>query len=315
MLRYAVRRLVALIPTLLGVSIVVFLVMRLLPGDAVTALLGAQSSSPEVREQIRTLLGLDRPLHEQYLTWIWGVLRGDFGVSIISATPVAVELGRRWLVTVELAFLTIIMATCVGIPLGILAAVRQNGRFDNAIRIISLLGFAVPNFWVATLLVLAASIYLPAWPVVGFVPFRENPISHMQTMFLPTLSLAIIMAAVIIRMTRYSMLEVLRSEYITAGRARGATERTVIWKHALKNAFIPVLTVTGLWLSALLGGSVVIETIFALPGLGKLIVDSIQLRDYPMIQGATLALAGSVVLINLAVDLLYSRFDPRIRYD
>jgi peptide/nickel transport system permease protein len=316
MLKYFLKRLSLLVPILFGVSVVVFVTMRLLPGDVASAMLGSSASAtPELLAQMRTQLGLDRPLHVQYADWVWKALRGDLGSSMLSSGPVTPEILRRVPVTVELAFFSIFTAVIVGVPLGVLSAMHQNSLYDTITRIASLVWLSVPGFWVATLLVLGASLYVPSWPTLGYIDFATDPIGNLQTMLLPTIALSAYVVGGTLRMTRSAMLEVLRLDYITAARARGGPERVVVFKHALKNALIPVVTLVGLYLGSLLGGAVLIETIFTLPGLGKMLIDAIQGRDYTLVQGTVLFLAASVVLVNLLVDMLYGAIDPRVRYE
>jgi peptide/nickel transport system permease protein len=234
---------------------------------------------------------------------------------MLSSGPVSPEIMRRLPVTVELALFSIVTAIIIGVPLGVLSAMKQNTAFDVFTRLASLIWLSVPGFWVATILVLLASIYVPTWPTLGYVEFKNDPIGNLKTMVLPTIALSAYVVGGTLRMTRSAMLEVLRLDYITAARARGGPERVVVFKHALKNALIPVITLIGLYLGSLLGGAVLIETIFTLPGLGKLLIDAIQGRDYPLVQGTVLFLASSVVLVNLLVDMLYGAIDPRVRYD
>ncbi len=315
MLKYFLKRLGLLVPILFGVSVVVFVTMRLLPGDVASAMLGSSASaSPQALAQMRAKLGLDRPLHVQYVEWIGNAVHGDLGASMLSSGPVTPEIVRRLPVTVELAFLSILVAVLIGVPLGVLAAMRQNTLYDTITRVASLVWLSVPGFWVATLLVLGASLYVPTWPTLGYVDFRTDPVGNLQTMLLPTISLSAYVVGGTLRMTRSAMLEVLRLDYITAARARGGWERVVVFKHALKNALIPVVTLVGLYLGSLLGGAVLIETIFTLPGLGKMLIDAIQGRDYTLVQGTVLFLAASVVLVNLLVDMLYGAIDPRVRF-
>ncbi|HEY3057441.1 MAG TPA: ABC transporter permease [Chloroflexota bacterium] len=316
MLKYFLKRLGLLIPIVVGVSVVVFVTMRLLPGDVASAMLGnSASASPERLAQLRAQLGLDRPMHEQYADWVIKAVRGDLGASMLSSGPVSPEIMRRLPVTVELALFSIVTAIIIGVPLGVLSAMKQNTAFDVFTRLASLIWLSVPGFWVATILVLLASIYVPTWPTLGYVEFKNDPIGNLKTMVLPTIALSAYVVGGTLRMTRSAMLEVLRLDYITAARARGGPERVVVFKHALKNALIPVITLIGLYLGSLLGGAVLIETIFTLPGLGKLLIDAIQGRDYPLVQGTVLFLASSVVLVNLLVDMLYGAIDPRVRYD
>ena len=316
MLKYFAKRVGLLIPIVVGVSVVVFVTMRLLPGDVASAMLGSSASaSPERLAQLREQLGLNRPIYVQYIDWATKAVRGDLGASMLSTGPVTPEIMRRLPVTMELAISAILTAVILGVPLGVLSAMRQNSAFDIITRLASLVWLSVPGFWVATLLVLGASLYVPSWPTLGYIDFPSNPIGNLKTMVLPTIALSAYVVGGTLRMTRSAMLEVLRLDYITAARARGGPERVVVFKHALKNALIPVVTLIGLYLGSLLSGAVLIETIFTLPGLGKLLVDAIQGRDYTLVQGTVLFLATSVVLVNLLVDMLYGAIDPRVRYD
>jgi len=282
----------------------------------VTALVGpGVQITPERREEIRASLGLDQPLHVQYLVWIGSAARGDLGVSILSTKTVMSEIQRRLPITVELAVLSILLATVVGIPLGVLTAVDENGWLDGLVRVASLLCLSVPGFWLATLAILGTSLYLPSWPTLGYVDLLSDPVGNLKTMLLPTLTLSAALVGGTLRMTRSAMLEVLRSDYVLAARARGAAEFVVVFKHALRNALIPVVTLLGLYLGSLLGGAVLIETVFTLPGVGQMLVAAIQSRDYPVVQGTVLFLATSFVLVNLVVDLLYGLLDPRVRYE
>jgi peptide/nickel transport system permease protein len=315
-LKYSAKRLGLLVPIVFGVSVIVFVTMRLLPGDVASAMLGSNASaSPERLAQLRAQLGLDRPMYEQYYDWVTRAVRGDLGASMLSSAPVTPEIMRRLPVTIELAAFSILVALMIGVPLGVLSAMYQDSPFDVATRLASLVWLSVPGFWVATLLVLGASLYVPSWPTLGFIDFPTDPVGNLKTMLLPTIALSAFVVGGTLRMTRSAMLEVLRLDYITAARARGGPERVVVFKHALKNALIPVITLVGLYLGSLLAGAVLIESIFTLPGLGKLLIDAIQGRDYPLVQGTVLFLATSVVLVNLLVDLLYGAIDPRVRYD
>jgi peptide/nickel transport system permease protein len=315
MLRYLAARLVLVIPVLLGVSIIIFALLRLLPGDVVDIIIGSEgSATPEVRATIRRLFGLDQPGYIQYLTWIGNVLRGDLGTSLRSSEPVAKLLFQRLPITVELAGLSVLLSLLVAVPLGVLAAVRQNSPWDFASRIVGLLGLSFPNFWLATMLILVASLGFGWLPGLLFVPIYENPLENLKQMLLPATSLSLALMAVVMRMTRSAMLEVLGQEYIKTARAKGLADRFVLVRHALKNALIPVITVVGIQMGQLLGGAVVIEQIFGLPGMGWTLLNGIYQRDYPIVQGAILYLAACFVLVNLLVDLTYAYLDPRIRY-
>jgi peptide/nickel transport system permease protein len=315
MLRYLAARLALVIPVLLGVSIIIFALLRLLPGDVVDIIIGSEgSATPEVRATIRRLFGLDQPGYVQYLTWIGNVLRGDLGTSLRSSEPVAKLLFQRLPITVELAGLSVLLSLLVAVPLGVLAAVRQNSPWDFTSRIVGLLGLSFPNFWLATMLILVASLGFGWLPGLLFVPIYENPVENLKQMLLPATSLSLALMAVVMRMTRSAMLEVLGQEYIKTARAKGLADRFVLVRHALKNAMIPVITVVGIQMGQLLGGAVVIEQIFGLPGMGWTLLNGIYQRDYPIVQGAILYLATCFVLVNLLVDLAYAYLDPRIRY-
>jgi peptide/nickel transport system permease protein len=315
MLRYLVARLALVIPVLVGVSVLIFALLRFLPGDIVDIIIGSEgSATPEVRETIRRLFGLDQPGYVQYLRWLGNLLRGDLGSSLRSSEPVAKLLFQRLPITMELAGLSVLLSVLVAVPLGVLAAVRQNSGWDFLSRIVGLLGLSFPNFWLATMLILIASLGFGWLPSPIFVSPLQNPADNLQQMLLPATSLSLALMAVVMRMTRSAMLEVLGQEYIKTARAKGLADRLVLARHALKNAMIPVITVVGIQMGQLLGGAVVIEQIFGLPGMGWTLLNGIYQRDYPMVQGAIVYLAGIFVLLNLLVDLAYAYLDPRIRY-
>jgi peptide/nickel transport system permease protein len=314
MYRYLARRLALLVPVMLGVSVLVFALVHLIPGDVVDALLGMEAGSPEVRAELRRMFGLDEPMHVQYLRWLGDILRGDLGVSLRTGQPIAASIGRHLPVTVELAVLSVLLSSAIAIPLGILSALRRNSVSDLVIRLAGLTGISFPSFWLATMLILISSLYFRWLPPPIFVGLRENWALNLQQMALPTLALAAGLSAVVMRMTRSAMLEVLRRDYVKTARAKGLPERTVVARHALKNALIPVVTVVGAQTGYLLGGAVVIEQIFSLPGMGWLLLNGVYQRDYPMIQATVLLLAFFFVLTNLVVDIAYAILDPRIRY-
>jgi peptide/nickel transport system permease protein len=315
--QYILRRLLLIVPTLLGISIMVFLLMRFLPGDVVDLMIGPELIDTLTEEQRQTLyrmFGLDAPLHIQYLRWIGGVLRGDLGVSLRSSQPVSGAIFQRLGVTAELALLSVLCSTVVAVPLGVIAAVRRNSFIDVAVNTLGLLGVSVPTFWLATLLLFVASGFLQWRPALIWVSPFEDPLTNLQQMMLPVLSLSGSMIAVVMRMTRSSMLEVLGQDYIRTAYAKGLRERLVMSRHALKNSLIPVITVIGLQIGGLLSGAVVIEQIFGLPGIGWMLLNAISQRDYPLVQGVVLFIAFIFVTVNLLVDLLYAYIDPRIRY-
>jgi peptide/nickel transport system permease protein len=314
--KYVVRRLALLAPTLLGISLLVFGLMRLLPGDVVQVMLGTEAQlGPEQRQTLYRLFGLDAPLHVQYLRWLGDLFRGDLGVSLRTAEPVTTVIARRLPVTIELGLLAAALSWAVAVPLGTLAAVRRNGALDVGAHLAGLVGLSVPNFWLATMLLLVTSLYLRWQPSGEWLSPWQAPLANVQQMLLPVLSLSGALVAVVMRMTRSSMLEVLGQDYIRTARAKGLAEPRVLARHAFKNAAIPVVTVMGVQVGYLLGGAVVVELIFGLPGIGWMILNGIYQRDYPVVQGGVLFVAVAFVLVNLLVDLLYAGLDPRIRYE
>jgi peptide/nickel transport system permease protein len=312
---YVLRRLVLLVPTLVGISVLVFALVRFLPGDVIDALIGTEGSlTPEQRETLARMLGLDTPIHVQYVRWMGSLLRADLGVSLRSAEPVQQLIVQRIGVTAELAILAVCLSTVLAVPLGVLAAIRPNGKLDLAANVVGLIGLSFPSFWLATMLLLIASTYLKWQPALSWVNPLEQSGASLQQMLLPTISLSVALMAVVMRMTRSSMLEVLGRDYVRTARAKGLRERTVLVRHAVKNAAIPVITVIGLQIGHLLGGAVIIEQIFGLPGIGWMILTGIYERDYPVVQGGVLVVALCFVLINIVIDVLYACVDPRIRY-
>jgi len=306
MTAYLLRRILIALPTLLGVVVLVFLMVRLAPGDP-AVLLAGEFATPETLEAIRARYGLDRGLPEQFLIYLEALLRGDLGESARSRRPVLEELKTYFPNTLELASAAILVAVLTGIPLGILAALRPGSSLDLSVMVLALLGVSMPVFWFGLLAILIFSVGLGWFPVAG-----KGTLAHL---ILPAITLGINATALLARMTRGTLLEVLSQDYIRTARAKGLAERVVIFKHALRNALIPVVTVVGLEFGTLLSGAVITETIFAWPGLGQLLVGSILARDYPVVQGAVLLVAITFVLINLLVDLLYATIDPRVRYD
>jgi peptide/nickel transport system permease protein len=312
---YVLRRLAQVVPTVIGISILVFGLMRFLPGDIVTLMINPENPMPEEqRETLRRMFGLNEPIYVQYLRWAGGIVQGDLGVSLRMSTPVTTLLWQRLGVTVELAILSVAFSSLIAVSLGVLAAIRPNGIPALCAQILGLVGLSFPSFWIATMLLLVSSLYFDWQPDLIWVSPFEDPIANLQQMALPVLSLSLALIAVVMRMTRSSMLDTLSQDYVRTARAKGQRERVVIWRHAFKNALIPVITVIGLQIGGLLGGAVVIEQIFGLPGIGWLILNAIGQRDYPVVQGGVLFVALGFVLINLLVDLLYSYVNPRIRY-
>jgi peptide/nickel transport system permease protein len=316
MTRYLIRRALLVVPVLFGVSVAVFLMLRLIPGDVVDVILGTEGAvSPERMAQLRALFGLDRPFHEQYLTWIGGLLTGDLGKSIRTSRPILPDILTRLPVTLQLATMAMCLSLLFALPLGVLSAVRRDTRSDSFIRVLGLIGLSIPNFWLATMMILAASTYARGvLPTSGFTPVTQDFLGNLRSMLLPSIALAVANMAILMRMTRSSMLEVLRQEYVNTARSKGLVERVVIYRHALRNALIPVATIAGVQIGYLLGGAIIVEQIFALPGVGTLILNGIMQRDYPVVQAGVLFVSASFVLVNLAVDVLYAYLDPRIHY-
>jgi peptide/nickel transport system permease protein len=314
MTRYAVERLLSLLAVQFGITLIVFFLIRLVPGDVVDHLFGLYMNS-ERMDEIRALWGLDRPLVTQYLEWLTGVLHGDFGRSILTGRAIAPDIAMRFPVTLQLSVMAAAWSIVVGLVLGVIAARRPNSKLDGLVTSVSLLGLATPQFWLATLLILVFAVYLGMFPSVGYVNFSEDPLESIRSLVLPALALGGAMAAGVMRMTRSAMLDVLSQDYVRTARAKGLHERAVLARHALKNAFIPVLTLIGTETGKLLGGSLIVEQIFAIPGIGQYAVNSILTRDYPVLQAAILLVASSYVIINTLVDIGYGVVDPRVRYD
>jgi peptide/nickel transport system permease protein/oligopeptide transport system permease protein len=307
------RRVLAIIPTILGAVTLSFLIIHLAPGDPVRTLMGDYDAPPEVVEKLRHQFGLDKPLYAQYGTYLFNVLSGDFGKSFRTGREVMGEILRVFPHTLFLALGAVILAILIGIPLGILSAVRSNTAVDHLSRVIALLGISMPSFWLALVLLLVFSVYAGWFPLVGAGEL-DSPASILRHLFLPALALAARDAAAISRLTRSGILEIMRQDYILTARAKGLAERIVIYKHALRNALIPIVTVISLDLGYTLGGTVVIEAVFSRPGLGSLIIQSIYSRDYPQLQGAIMFFALCFLLVNLLTDLVYKFVDPRIEY-
>ena len=315
MARYVAVRLYSMAVTLAGLSVLVFLMLRLVPGTVVEQLIGADAVvKPEMVAELKRFFGLDQPWWRQYATWMGGLAHGDLGTSWRTGKPVVALILERLPVTIELTSLAVAFALLIGIPTGILSATRRDQAIDNVTRVGTLVGLSIPVFWQGTMLILFFSIYLRWMPPLMWVDFFADPRRNLTIMLLPALCLGTASAANIARTTRVCMLDVLRSEYIRTAAAKGLTGRLVILKHALKNALIPIVTVAGLQIGILLGGTVVVEEVFTLPGIGRLVLWSIYQRDYPLTQSTILFIAVMFMTINLAVDVLYGYLDPRIRY-
>lgn len=315
MRRYIVRRLLLLIPSFILVTMIVFVLIRLLPGDALIAMIEQGLTAGRVeREELRREMGIDKPIYVQYKDFMWGVLRGDLGNSLLSDSSVGQIIRKRLPVTLELAVMAIFVSLFIAIPVGVISAIRQDTPLDYLLRSVSIGGLSVPNFWLATLVITFPSIWFGWIPPLRYVSFFADPLTNLKQFIIPAAILGVTLAATVMRITRTMMLEVLRQDYIRTAFAKGLSERTIVYRHALKNALIPVITVLGLQIAFLVGGTVIIESIFALPGMGTLLISSINQRDWPIIQGINLILTGWVLGINLIVDLSYAFLDPRIRY-
>ena len=314
MRRYILRRLLLMLPTLLGVAVLVFLLMRVVPGDIVEMRFAeGQFFNAELVAKERARLGLDRPLWRQFLDWLWGMVRLDFGLSMWSGNPIAHEIALRLQLSLQLAVMATVVAVLLAIPLGTLAALRQDTWVDYVARMFAIAGLATPSFWLGIVMFLILLAVFHWIPPMVFTPLWDNPWQNLSQMIWPALAVGYRFSAVAMRMTRSAMLEVLREDYIRTARAKGLRQSLVVRRHALKNAVLPVLTVIGLNAGTLLGGAVVAETVFTRPGLGRLILDAINARDYPVIQGVMIVSAVLVVLLNLVTDMLYTVADPRVR--
>jgi peptide/nickel transport system permease protein len=312
---YIARRALQGLLVLFLVSFVVFSLVRLLPGDAIMMQLDqAAAPTPENLQKARQELGLDRPFLYQYFTWISGALHGDLGYSLTSRRPVLQELLKRISLTSHLAIMSLAIALLIALPVGVLSAVRQDTVADYIGRLLAILGLSLPDFWLATVVITFLAIWLQWIPPIGFAPIWVDPARNLSQLLLPACIIGVRLAAVSMRMTRSSLLEVLRQDYIRTAWAKGLQERVIIVKHAFKNAFIPVITIVGQQFSVLLGGTVIVEFIFLQPGVGSLMLDAVVLRDYTLIQGAVMFFAVVTVVMNLLVDLSYAWLDPRIRY-
>jgi len=313
MKKYIAKRLWSLIPVMFVVATLVFFLVHLTPGDPASVILGPDAPQEAIAE-LRARLGLDQPLPVQFVRWFGQVLQGNLGESIFLRRPVTQAIVERLEPTLLLAGLATAFAVIIGIPTGVLAAVYRNTWLDRLFMSISIFGVSMPNFWLALNLIFLFALTLAILPVSGYVPLRDDPLMTLRFMLLPAFSLGFPQSALIARITRGSMLDVLSQDYVKTARAKGLSEQLVIYKHALKNTMITVITVIGIVLAITLSGSVVIETIFGLPVIGRLIINSVLRRDYPVIQGTVLFIAGSYVLVNLLIDLLYVYLDPRIKY-
>ena len=314
---YLAKRLLLIVPTLFGVAAVVFLIMRVIPGDVTLLILGGDQTGridPQQLAAMRHQLGLDQPIAVQFGTWLWGVLRLDFGTSLWTGQPVIEEVLIRLPLSLEVAILATIVSVLLAIPLGMVAAVRQDSWVDYVIRVVSIGGQAIPSFWVGILVILALVIYFVWGPPLEFTPPWVDPWANFQQLVWPVLTVGYRYAAVTTRMTRSTVLEVMREDYIRTAWAKGLRERAVVIRHALKNAMLPVIALVGTEFAFLIGGLVVTETVFTLNGVGRFVVDAVAHRDYPVVQALVFLIALCFVVVNLLIDLTYAWFDPRIRY-
>jgi peptide/nickel transport system permease protein len=302
-----------LFPTMVLVTLLVFSIIRLLPGDIVTLMMSEQGYASD-KAQLERMLGLDQPFYQQYVGYIGRVLRGDLGVSFWTKEPVLEEILRRLPVSLELAILAMLFGLVIALPVGIFSAIRQDTWLDYLFRSGAIGGLSIPSFWMATVVIVTASIWWQWVPPMRYTPFARDPMKNLSQLLLPAIILGLALSASVMRMTRSMVLEVLREDYVRTAWAKGLPERMVVARHVLKNAMIPVVTVVGLQLSTLIGGTVIMESIFVLPGMGKFLLDAITWRDYPVIQGINLFLATGVIVLNLVIDVVYGYLDPRIRY-
>ncbi len=313
MRKYVLRRLLIATSSFFLASLVVFSLPRMIPGDVVQLMLEERAYGKDL-EDLRAKLGLNRPIHIQYFEWAGRIVRGELGESLWTKRPVLEELGRRLPVSLKLGLLALLFSVSIALPIGILAAIRQDSLADYVARSLAIVGLSVPGFWIATMVILLPSLWWNWSPPIQFTEFSVNPWAHVSQFIIPAFILGIASSAAIMRLTRAQLLEVLRQDYVRTAWAKGVRESGVVLKHSLKNSLIPVITVLGIQIAQILGGTVIFETIFGLPGMGRFLFDAINQRDYPVIQGVNLVIVSVVILMNLAVDACYAYLDPRIRY-
>lgn len=313
MFQIIARRILVAIPTLLLVTVIVFGLQKILPGDPLLTMAG-EERDPQVLAYLREKYRLDDPFHVQYVTWLGNVVTGDFGNSLRTGVPVATLIAQKLPVTIQLAVMAIIFALLIGIPAGILSAVRKGTATDYAANAVALSGMSIPNFWLGIILIMIVSVQWRLLPASGYVPLTENPVQSLRTMLMPSFVLATALAAYLMRHTRSAMLGVLTSDYIRTARAKGLMPRTVVLKHALRNALMPIVTLSTLLFGELLAGAVLTEQVFTIPGFGKLIVDAVFTRDYAVVQGVVLCTAVGFIFMNLLADVLYILINPRLRH-
>jgi len=309
------RRFLLMIPTIVGISIIIFGMVRLMPGDIIDVLLGGDAvATEEQKQQAREQLGLTGSYPEQYWRWASGVVTGDFGESYRNTEPVSDILQRAVPITLELMILALLIATLIGVPLGVISAVRRDSAGDYASRVGGLIGISIPSFWLATLLLILTSRVFGWVPPITYVPFFDDPLANLSQFILPAISISVFTMAIVMRMVRATMLEVLSQDYVRTARAKGARHRVVVYRHALRNALIPVVTIIGFEIGILMGGAAIVEIIFGLPGVGYTLLQAIFNRDYPVVQAATLLIAVIFVVANTLVDIVYGWLDPRISH-
>ena len=312
--RFLLTRLFDLVLVLFGVSVLVFLMIRLIPGDAVAIMLGANTEvTPDRIQELERRLGLDLPFYQQYAQWIGGVLRGDLGTSIWTGRPVAQEIGAAIWPTLQLTFLSVLVGAGLAVPIGAFMAQARGQAAEVVVRIVAIAGLTIPSFWLGIVSILLVAWYLPGLSVLGYVPFSQDPPGNLQRMILPVIALALPMLANLSRLVRSAMLDALSQDYIRTARAKGAGRGRIVYVHALRNALIPFVTSVGVSFGYLLGGAIVVEQVFAIPGLGRLVLGAISERNYPLIQATILVVTATFVIVNFVVDLLYAWIDPRVR--
>lgn len=311
--RFLAGRVVDLAFVLFGVSVLVFLIIRLIPGDAVAIMLGANTEITQDRlDELRSRVGLDLPMIQQYARWIGGVVQGDLGTSIWTGKPVIEEIGHAMWPTLQLTLLSVLVGAGLSIPIGAFMAQARGGAAEVAVRVGAIAGLTIPSFWLGIVSILLVSKYLPGVSALGYVPFTQDPLGNLQRMVLPVFALSLPMLANLSRLVRSAMLDALSQDYTRTARAKGASRRRVVYRHALRNALIPFVTSVGVSVGYLLGGAIVVEQVFAIPGLGRLVLGAISERNYPLVQATILVITATFVLVNFAVDLLYAVIDPRV---
>jgi len=316
MISYMIRRLVLAVPTVLAVTLVIFIIMHLVPGDIVDLITGTQNYlSEEQLQEIYKNLGLDKPLIIQYAIWLKNVFTFDLGISLRTGESISKMIFDKFKVTIELAIFSIVIASLIGIPLGMISGIHRNTKIDRIVRLISLLGISTPAFWVGAILIVLFSRIFENYRIFGYVSFFTSPLENLSVMFLPSFTLGFLISTQLMKITRAGVIETYHQEYVKVARSKGLPERKVIWKHVFRNALIPVITTAGIQFGYLMGGTVIIENLFALPGIGRLLFEAVSKRDYPAILGIVLFIAVFIVIINLIVDVLYTLIDPRVRLD